>query len=169
MVEIHMVRKQTRHSGDTQSPAKSLLDNIPRKWFKPDIRRRLRARQSMLTDRRHPRTYSRLFLNRFKCTSIFEKEKLSDDFYYSWEAFVKYLAALGGARDTNVGNNIHWADYWDECKPCNFHYDYITHLDQGMFKTNFWSIQRYFRLIKSTLGQFLNTIKRMKIQQFCVK
>ena len=58
---------------------------------------------------------------------------------------MKYIAALGGARDTNVGNNIHWADYWDECKPCHFHYDYITHLDQGMFKTNFRFMTSYFR------------------------
>ena len=73
------------------------------------------------------------------CTSIFEKEKLSEDFYYSWEAFIKYVVALGSARDTLTGNNVHWADYWDECKPCHFHYDYITHLDQEMFKAHFRS------------------------------
>ena len=78
-------------------------------------------------------------MNPRKCTSIFEKEKLSEDFYYSWEAFIKYVVALGSARDTLTGNNVHWADYWDECKPCHFHYDYITHLDQEMLKARFRS------------------------------
>ena len=99
-------------------------------------------------------------LNHWQCTSIFEKEKLSEDLYYSWEAFIKYVAALGNARDTLTGNNVHWADYWDECKPCHFHYDYITHLDQEMFQIHFRSNISSFGRLK--LGE------RMKIRQ-CFK
>ena len=96
------------------------------------------------------------YFNPRKCTSFFEKKELSKDSYYSWEAFIKYIAALGNARDTTVGNNVHWADYWDECKPCHFHYDYITHIDQEFFKLTSGDS-------KVISGQVKNT-KRTRIQ-----
>ena len=58
---------------------------------------------------------------------MFETDK-PEDLYFTWEAFVKYIASLGNRRS---GNNRHWGDYWQICLPCHVNYDYITHLDQN--------------------------------------
>ena len=45
----------------------------------------------------------------------------------SWEAFVKYVAANKGDKMMNH----HWKAQFNQCRICQFNYEYITHLEHN--------------------------------------
>ena len=51
----------------------------------------------------------------------------------SWEAFVKYVAANKGDKMMNH----HWKAQFNQCRICQFNYEYITHLEYNSDEADF--------------------------------
>ena len=63
----------------------------------------------------------------FNGIEVFEEKPIQKGFNYSWEGFVKYVAANPG----NHAQNHHWKSLFYQCNPCQIRYNYITHLESS--------------------------------------